>query len=73
MLTQLDDDGQEFVVAYVNQSNNKTKAKYNSYMRESALQLFGLFHHSDIIFMVTHLFWLSITSLWNTLWNQINS
>jgi hypothetical protein len=37
------------------------------------LQLFGLFHHSDIIFMVTHLFWLSITSLWNTLWNQINS
>jgi hypothetical protein len=37
MLTQFDDDGQEFVVAYVNQSNNKTKAKYNSYMRENAL------------------------------------
>jgi len=37
MLTQHDDDGQEFVLAYVNQSNNKTKVKYNSYMKESAL------------------------------------
>ncbi len=34
MLTQLDDDGQKFMVAYVNQSNNKTKAKYNSYEGE---------------------------------------
>jgi hypothetical protein len=34
MLTQLDDDGWEFVVAYVNWSNNKTKAKYNSYEGE---------------------------------------
>jgi hypothetical protein len=34
MLTQLDDDGQEFMVAYVNWSNNKTKAKYNSYEGE---------------------------------------
>jgi len=34
MLTQLDDDGREFVVAYVNQSNNKTKVRYNSYEGE---------------------------------------
>jgi hypothetical protein len=33
-LTQFDDDGREFVVAYVNQSNNKTKAKYSSYEGE---------------------------------------
>jgi hypothetical protein len=46
MLTQLDDGGQEFVVAYASPSNNKTKAKYNSY-GGSALQLFGLFHHFD--------------------------
>jgi hypothetical protein len=31
MLTQLDDDGQEFVVAYANYSNNNTEAKYSSY------------------------------------------
>jgi hypothetical protein len=34
MLTQLDDDGWEFVVAYVNWSNIKMEAKYNSYERE---------------------------------------
>ncbi len=34
MLTQLDDDGQKFVVAYASWSNNKIKAKYNSYEGE---------------------------------------
>ncbi len=34
VFTQLDDDGQEFVVAYASQSNNKTKAKYTSYEEE---------------------------------------
>ncbi len=34
MLTQLDDDGQEFVVAYTSQSNNKMKANYSSYEGE---------------------------------------
>jgi hypothetical protein len=34
MLTQFDDDGQEFVVAYASSSNNKTKVKYNSYKEE---------------------------------------
>jgi hypothetical protein len=31
VLTQLDDDGWKFVGAYATQSNNKTKANYNSY------------------------------------------
>jgi len=31
MLTQFDDDGQKFMVAYVSLSNNKMEAKYNSY------------------------------------------
>jgi phage terminase large subunit len=30
VLTQLDDNGQKFVVAYGSRSSNKTKAKYNS-------------------------------------------
>jgi hypothetical protein len=34
MFTQLDDDNWKFVVAYANQSNNKTKAKYNLYEKE---------------------------------------
>jgi hypothetical protein len=34
MLTQLDDDGQKFVVAYANRSNNKMEAKYSSYEEE---------------------------------------
>ncbi len=34
MLTQFDDDGWEFVLAYVNRSNNKMKAKYSSYEGE---------------------------------------
>ncbi len=34
MFTQLYDDGREFVVAYVNRSNNKMKTKYSSYEGE---------------------------------------
>jgi hypothetical protein len=34
MFIQFDDDGRKFVVAYANWSNNKTKAKYNSYEGE---------------------------------------
>jgi hypothetical protein len=33
ILTQLDDDGQEFMVAYASQFNNKLKSKYNSYKK----------------------------------------
>ncbi len=31
MFTQLDDDGQKFVMVYASWSNNETEAKYNSY------------------------------------------
>jgi hypothetical protein len=34
MLTQLNNDGQKFVVTHVNQYSNKNRAKYNSYERE---------------------------------------
>jgi hypothetical protein len=34
MFTQLDDDGWKFVMAYAIRSNNKMKAKYNSYEGE---------------------------------------
>jgi hypothetical protein len=34
VLTQLDDDGQEFVVAYTNRFDNKMATKYNSYEGE---------------------------------------
>jgi hypothetical protein len=34
MFTQLDDDGQKFMVAYVSLSNNKMETKYNSYEGE---------------------------------------
>jgi hypothetical protein len=44
-----------------------------AHMRGSALQLFGLFHHFDVIFMVVHSLWLLITNLWNFLWNKISS
>jgi len=34
VLTKVDDDAQEFVVAYANRSNNKTKVKHNLYEGE---------------------------------------
>ncbi len=34
MLTQCDDEGKEFVVAYASHSNNATKSRYSSYKRE---------------------------------------
>lgn len=43
MLTQLDDDGWEFVLMYANQFNNKTKAKYNSYERECLVVVWAFF------------------------------
>jgi hypothetical protein len=43
MFTQLDDDGQEFVVAYANRSNNKIEVKYYSYEGECITLLFVQF------------------------------
>jgi hypothetical protein len=44
---------ENFVVAYVSQSNNKTKAQYISY-EGNVLHLFALYHRSYVIFMVVH-------------------
>ncbi len=56
--TQLNDDGQKFMVAYVNKSNNKTKVKYNSYEGGGGQVVcwFGQFHHYSVICMVAHPF-----------------
>jgi hypothetical protein len=42
VLTQLDDNGQKFVVAYANRSNNKIEAKYNSYKGECLVVVWGV-------------------------------
>jgi hypothetical protein len=57
VLTQLDYDGQIFVVAYANQLNSKI-GKNVVHMKGSALQLFKVFHYFDVISMVTHSAWL---------------
>jgi hypothetical protein len=56
MFIQLDDDGQEFVVAYANCSNDKMKAKYSSYEGECFANVL------NAIFMVTHSLCSLITS-----------
>jgi hypothetical protein len=55
MFTQLDDDGQKFVVAYAICSNDKMEAKYSSYEGECLAIV------SDVIFMVAQSLWLLIT------------
>jgi len=55
MFIQFDDDGQKFVVAYVVSPITKHKPS-KVHMRAGALQLFRLFHHFDVIFMVAHSF-----------------
>jgi hypothetical protein len=54
MFIQLDDDGQEFAVAYVICSNDKTESKYSSYEGECLAIV------SDVIFMVAQSLWLLI-------------
>jgi uncharacterized membrane protein len=55
MLTQLDDDGRKFVVAYSSQSNNKIEVKYNLYVGECLTIIWAIFF-SNAMYMVTHLF-----------------
>jgi hypothetical protein len=59
MLTQLDDDGWEFMVAYANQSNNKIEAKYNSYEGEClavvwAISFFRYYLYGSPFILVTN-------------------
>ncbi len=70
--TQLDDDGQKFVVAYASSSNNKMEAKYNSYEGE-CLTIIWVVSSFWCYFYGGPFIWLLIISLWNSLWNQIDS
>jgi len=56
MFIQLDDDGRKFVVAYASQSNNKTKAKYNSYEGECLVVVWVVSSFQCYLFMVAHSF-----------------
>ena len=39
VLTQMDNDGKEFVIAYASQSNSNTEAQYNSYEGDCSLSM----------------------------------
>jgi len=43
VLTQLDDDGREFVVVYSSQSNNKIEVKYSLYVGECLTIIWAIF------------------------------
>jgi hypothetical protein len=49
-------------VAYASWSNNKTKAKYNSYEGECFVVVWAIWHF-DVIFMEVHSLLLPITNL----------
>jgi hypothetical protein len=42
MLTQCDDEGKEFVVAYVNHSNNAAESRYNSYEEKCLVAVWAI-------------------------------
>jgi hypothetical protein len=50
MLTQCDDEGKEFVVAYANRSNNATKSRYNSYEEECLVAMWVIAHFRCYLF-----------------------
>jgi hypothetical protein len=44
VLTQMDDDGKEFVIAYASRSNNNVEAQYSSYEREYLAAIWAIAH-----------------------------
>jgi hypothetical protein len=44
LLTQMDDDGKEFVIAYASQSNNNVEAQYSSYEGEYLATIWAIAH-----------------------------
>jgi hypothetical protein len=44
VLTQMDDDGKEFVIAYASRSNNKAEAQYSSYEGECLVAIWAITH-----------------------------
>ena len=50
MLTQKDDEGHEFVVAYASRSNNSAEAKYSSYEGECLAAVWAVAHFRCYLF-----------------------
>ena len=50
VLTQMDDEGREFVVAYASRSNNTTEAKYSSYEGECLAVVWAVAHFRCYLF-----------------------
>jgi hypothetical protein len=50
VLTQCDDEGKEFVVAYVNRSNNAAKSRYSSYEGECLAAVWVVAHFRCYLF-----------------------
>jgi len=50
MLTQCDDEGKEFVVAYVNHLNNATESRYSSYEGECLAMVWVIAHFMCYLF-----------------------
>jgi hypothetical protein len=44
VLTQMDDDGKEFVIAYASRSNNNAEAQYSSYEEECLAAIWAIAH-----------------------------
>jgi hypothetical protein len=56
VLTQMDDDGKEFVIVYASRSNNNAEAQYSSYEGE-CLAAFGQLPTFDVTYMVMSSYW----------------
>jgi hypothetical protein len=60
VLTQMDDDGKEFVIAYASWSNNNAEAQYSSYERECLAAIWAIAHFrcylygNDFLLVTTH-------------------
>jgi hypothetical protein len=50
MLTQCDDEGKEFVVAYVSRSNNAAESQYGSYERKCLAAVWAVAHFRCYLF-----------------------
>jgi len=50
VLTQCDDEGKEFVVAYANRSNNATESRYSSYEGECLATVWAVAHFKCYLF-----------------------
>jgi hypothetical protein len=45
VLTQMDDDRKEFVIAYASRSNNNAEAQYSSYEGECLATIWAIAHY----------------------------